>query len=306
MQQQELLDRLDALERLAEASRFGRLLHNPLRYLSAMLFLKLQYPRSKKESIRPARLFFGQEVQVALPASTDIYLTGGKTHASEIRLARFLIRRLQPGDHFLDIGAHYGYFTLLAAALTGEGGRVEAYEPAGSTFELLQQNAAPLPQVRVHQQAVSDAAGELTFYEFPNLYSEYNSFHIEQFRNEAWFAGAPPKAVPITVTTLGAITSEKDFHPAFIKIDVEGAEDAVIRGGFDFLKAGRPVIAMEYLHRRRGNAAHRAAAELLASIGYSAHRIAADGEALPLADAEAYLETARLDSDNIIFQPKTD
>lgn len=76
-------------------------------------------------------------MNIALPASTDIYLTGGKSHDSEIRLAKFLIKNLNQGDNFVDIGAHYGYFTLLGAHLVGKGGRV-FFEPGKSTYSLLE------------------------------------------------------------------------------------------------------------------------------------------------------------------------
>src|SRR5690606_12974270 len=119
-----MLQRLKQVEKLANTSKAGRLLHDPFRYVNTLAFTKFIYPRTHKGVLKKARTFFGNDMQVLLPAATDIYLTGGKTHSSEIRLARFMINRLKPGDVYVDIGAHFGFFTLLASALVGDKGKV--------------------------------------------------------------------------------------------------------------------------------------------------------------------------------------
>lgn len=104
-----LIKQLSEVEKIASSSKIRRLLDNPYKYLYAILFRQLAYSRKKREVIKTTTLFYGKKMKVALPASTDIYLTGGKSHDSEIRLARFLIQNLSGEEHFLDIGAHYGY-----------------------------------------------------------------------------------------------------------------------------------------------------------------------------------------------------
>src|SRR4029450_8092682 len=49
-------------------------------------------------------------------------------------------RTLAPGDVCLDIGAHIGYYTLLAARLVGPEGHVHAFEPAPASFRRLRAN----------------------------------------------------------------------------------------------------------------------------------------------------------------------
>ncbi len=51
-----------------------------------------------------------------------------------------LAQRLQPGDMFVDVGAHIGLFTILAAKLVGSDGRVLAFEPDRDTFGYLTKN----------------------------------------------------------------------------------------------------------------------------------------------------------------------
>lgn len=303
MDKSNLLRQTDKVAEIAHLSKLGRLLKIPGRYIDAMLFWKLIYPINKKQRNVQANLFFGKKMHVALPASTDIFLTGGKSHPSEIKLARFMINVLKPGDHFLDVGANYGYFTLLAAEIVGQSGKVEAYEPAGPAFDILTKNATELypALIKPHKEAIADAPGTLTFFEFPNLYSEYNSMDASQFRNEKWFIENKPAEVTVPARTIDAITGSH-FSPAMIKIDVEGAEDKAIGGATQFLQNSNPWVVMEYLSDVRGNSAHANARQLLNNLGYVAHVLDKNGQPATCSDVEGYIEQNKLDSDNIAFR----
>src|SRR5690606_14202120 len=152
------------------------------------------------------------------------YLTGGKSHSSEIRLAKYLILHLERGDHFLDIGAHFGYFTLLASEIVGTNGKVYAFEPSKKNMRLLRMNSNNRSNIKIFGEAVSDVRGGVQFYEFPNLYSEYNSMNIEQFETESWFSAYQPVKLDIPSTTIDIIIKEGAIVPKIIKVDVEGSE----------------------------------------------------------------------------------
>lgn len=299
--QENMLEQLKEVERLARSTRTGRLLHHPFRYLSAILFKDLIYPRFKKEKEKKTRLFNGREMTVLLPSATDIYLTGGKSHDSEIRLARFLILNLEKGGHFLDIGAHYGYFSLIASDLIGPEGKVLSLEPARKSGAVLQENCKHCSNITIIPKAISNEVGEISFYEFPNLFSEYNAIDIDQFREEKWFADFKPVKTTVATTTVNEITAG-GFRPAMIKIDVEGAELKVIEGGIDFFRSAYPLIAMEYLAPGRGNTEHRKAMELLRQIGYKTYLLDENGSMQETADIERHLAHKELESDNIIFK----
>lgn len=301
MNKEILLRKLNTVEVLA-SSRWRRLLHDPLKYVYAIFFTKIIYPKTKRETRKRAPLFYSETMKVDLPAATDIYLTGGKSHASEIRLARFLILNLFPGSRFLDIGAHYGYFSLLASELVGAAGRVLAFEPADKSFALLQENSTPKSNITIFKKAVSDTAGKLTFFEFPTLYSEYNSLDAAQFSNEEWFSAFKPVAVEVQATTVDAITGEASFIPDLIKIDVEGAEYKAMLGGVRFFQSHAPVLVMEYLNPARQNEEHKKAVSLLRELGYLSYAIRHSGEIDCIDDIDEYLTVHRLDSDNIVFK----
>lgn len=295
-----LNSQLDQVATLAQASKVARLVNDPAKYLRAIAFRAGIYRWRRQPWAVLTRTFWGQAMHLLLPASTDIYLTGGKTHDSEIRLARFLIYHLKSGDTCIDIGAHYGYFSLLAAHLVEASGKVVAFEAAPATYRILAQNAATVPNLRAIHQAVSDTANPLTFYEFPNLYSEYNSTNIDQYTGADWFRTSPPKAVQVPSIVASDFLAQTSLAPAIIKIDVEGGEYQVIRGLHAWLLEHRTTVVMEYLVNSAPSP-HQQAAALLYSLGYHPHAITDTGQLQPLSDIDDYLAAHAIQSDNIVF-----
>lgn len=301
MYKEQLLNNIKVVERIALASKVRRMLKHPLKYIDAVFFREFIYKRTKKEKEVTCNTFFDTPMHVFLPSSTDIYLTGGKSHDSEIRLARFLIQHLEPQDTFVDVGAHYGYFSLLAAKLVGTEGKVYSFEAAPTTYKILDKNQGLSNNITILNRAVSDEEADLVFYEFPNLYSEYNSLHIEQFDQEDWFEEYQPKAVTIKSIILDEFLAKENSVPTVIKIDVEGAEYKVIKGLQQSLTKHHPIVVLEYLSDERGNEAHKNAEALLQSLGYQAHLINKEGTVQPVASITQYLQAHQLDSDNIAF-----
>ncbi|MDJ0364152.1 FkbM family methyltransferase [Hymenobacter sp. H14-R3] len=297
----DLLQRLRRVEKLAALPKIGRLLRLRGRYIYALGFRLLRYRRTKKGVARQALTFFNMPMTVVLPASTDIYLTGGKSHDSEIRLARFLIQHLTPGAVFADVGAHFGYFSLLAAQLVGAAGQVVAFEASTATYAVLAANVAAVPTVAAHHCAISDTQERLSFYEFPVHYNEFNSLDVSQFAEEKWFKNDRPVKIEVAATTLDSVFAAAVCPPAIIKIDVEGAEFKVIKGAAELLRRAAPAVVLEYLEPKRHNTEHRQAAALLADLGYQAHRISSEGLPIACPNVDAYLLAQGIDSDNFVF-----
>lgn len=296
---------LSSLQRVADfaaTTKLGRLMKSPLLFPYAAVFRTFIYSRTNRPIIRKARLFYGGELWVPLPASTDIFIGGGKTHDSEIRLAAYMIRTLQPGQAVLDIGAHCGYFSRLAADLVGAKGRVFSFEPSDLAHSVLARNAENYSQQKIFKQVLSDAPGEMTFYEFPGKFAEYSTMDVAQFEQEAWYAQNPPKVHRMQATSIDQLIKEQGVAFDFIKIDAEGAEGKVIAGGKDFFRAQAPSVAVEYLSDDRGNDGHRQAAALLQSWGYAAYLPDETGRLFPVADIAKYLAEKGLESDNVIFK----
>jgi FkbM family methyltransferase len=304
---QKLEDELEKVKQLAQANKLHRLMHSPFRYLSAQFFRTVFFPLSKKGTLRQADTFMGYPLSILLPSGMDIYLTGGKTHDSEIRLAQFLIQFYKKGNPttFIDIGAHVGYFSLLVSCLIekmSSESRIYTFEAAKGTFGLLKQNLKNRKNIQTFHNALTDSDMDLTFYEFPVLYSEYNTLHVGQFENEKWFQKFKPERNTVKGRTLDSIIKEFNIKNPLVKIDTEGAEAQVISGSRELLTLQNPIIIMEFLTDTTKNEGHFKAFEMLKDMGYQVYFIKNDGELDILKDINSYFTENGLDSDNFVFK----
>ena len=292
---------LNELERLANGGKLTRLLHSPARYTYAMFLSKLLYPLTHKGVLKQAPLFFGGEMQVVLPAATDIFLTGGKTHDSEIRLARFMIAHLSEGHVFVDVGAHFGYFTLLAATLVGKTGSVLSVEPSIGSHALLAENVQGYRNISIYHNAVSDKNETVTFFEFPVLYSEYNALDVEKFKDSDWIKKYNPTEQKVQAITIDDFVRENNIIPDMIKIDVEGAEVQAINGGSRTWQNMSPLVVVEYLDEG-DTSSYTKAAEAMYNHGYSSYMILSDGTLEHTDDVLRYIRKKGMTSENVVFK----
>ncbi len=302
MKKQALKNSLDKIERLAQAAKWRRLLHAPQRYLSGQYFFRTIYPKTKKGKLVKASTFFGKEMNLLLPAGMDIYLLGAKTHDSEIRLTRWMLNNLNPGNTVLDIGTHFGFYSLLAANLVGDSGKVIGIEASKAVHEVCQQNISGSENIHLFHLAATDEDTELSFYEFPVLYSEYNTIDPEQFEGSDWVKENPPEKITVSGTKADSLLATCNAIPDFIKIDVEGAEAKVIKGLEQTLRDQKPVVALEYLSDERTNSAHAQAAQQLFQQGYMAYFIDVKGLLQNTTNIALDLRKNKIDSDNVIFK----
>lgn len=189
-----------------------------------------------------------------------------------------LERFVRPGDVCLDVGANVGAVTLALAKRVGPAGRVLAFEPGGFTFRRLTDNLALNPRfngvVLPYRLGLSDTDGVLTWAEDANN------------RGNAGFLGVAEgcgEAVPV-VTLDGLFARETPGRVDFVKIDVEGMELEVIRGGARTWANYRPVLYYETLlnfEAQRGRPLFRPVEELLGALGYTFYRVGPGGSIRP-------------------------
>jgi FkbM family methyltransferase len=149
-------------------------------------------------------------------------------------------RLVDPGDLVLDIGANVGYLTSLAAVRAGTAGQVIAYEPHPRVFEMLSGNVASwaahpgVAPVELHEAALSDHAGEGELAAGP-LHNANMGLSALQAPGTAAVAEATVYTVPID--RLDDVVGDRSV--GLLKIDVEGHELEVLRGGVELLRSGR-------------------------------------------------------------------
>jgi len=220
---------------LSNETRLGRLLRLPLRLLPAGAVVPIL-----SGPLRGRRWVVG--------AGPHGYWLG-TYEADKQRLLQTLLRE---GDCFFDVGANVRFFTLLASALVGRSGRVVAFEPLPQNLAFLRRHLL-LNRVRnaaVYDAAVSDAAGVVAF-------AEGDSRSAGRINRSGRLA--------VRAVTLDDLWRRGEVPaPRAVKIDVEGAEGAVLRGAAGLLSAARPVVVLA----GHGWAAQQECGDLLARLGY--------------------------------------
>lgn len=191
--------------------------------------------------IAQAKTFWGgtMEVDIREAVGSSIFIHG----AYEPELSAFFFRYLQPGQVFVDVGAHMGYFSFLAADRVGTEGCVVAIEPCERTFWRLTKNTQSHKWVQRHRVAAWSSEAMLTLNDYGPLHSAFNSIGDRRIHESA----PPVKSTPFEVraVALDDFFQEIGIVPDVIKIDAESAEVQVLEGLSRTLKEVRPIITLE-------------------------------------------------------------
>ena len=183
----------------------------------------------------------------------------------------------------VDVGANHGLFSLEAAHLVGDSGRVHAFEPTPSTRRLLENNLAANGLgpgfVRVFPAALGDRTGTARL----RVHRELSGLNTLADDDITWNRRTlrADEVVDVPITTLDAHAEAEGLDRIdFLKVDVEGFELGVIRAR-GLIGAGR--IAMIMLEIGDGTCGNSGVDPLellteLESLGYALHAISPDGE----------------------------
>ncbi len=137
-----------------------------------------------------------------------------------------------------DIGANTGSFARFAARLRTVG-KVYCFEPAADVFETLLLKCNEQSKIECLQAALGDRAEKRLFH--VNEFAPSSSIlPMQSAALEEFPQAAKSRIIELQVTTLAEIVAEKRLRdPDFIKVDVQGFEDRVIRGGLDVFRKAR-------------------------------------------------------------------
>lgn len=231
----DLLGSLSRAER--RAARFGRFLTHPSRRLR-LLMHRLTGPIEVSCTV-----FTGEWIRVVLPeiVGADIYLRA----YIEPALTRVLLETLRPGMVFVDVGAHYGYHSLIASEAVGQQGLVLAFEPARHTFEVLLRNVGRFENVRAHQLALHSVSGTMDLQDFGSRHSALNTLVRS--------ARVPPTerqrlrgtSYPVPCATLDEFLLPAGLMPDVVKLDAEGSELSILQGMSNVLARASPMVTVE-------------------------------------------------------------
>jgi FkbM family methyltransferase len=152
----------------------------------------------------------------------------GLFEPTETRLVRKL---LKPGDTFIDVGAHIGWFTTVASRMVRDNGVVIACEPYPANAATLKENLAlnNAENVRLVEMALGSQPGELS------LAPAGDSGGVTALD---WGEG---QRVTASMTTLDEVAAGLSAV-TLLKMDVEGWEPQVLRGGSATLRRTENVL----------------------------------------------------------------
>ena len=185
--------------------------------------------------LRGRKLFIGSSDERGFISIRE-YLQG----TYEPLVAEAIIRYCVAGSTAIDIGAHYGYFSLLMAQNVGKQGRCIAIEANGENYSKIVETIRANPDVNlsVEHKAVSDKNGQAAF-----------SKHQNSLMGHMVESGGDTDKLAIelveTCTLDSYIHLAQVSHISVIKIDVEGAELMVLEGSVETIIQYQPVLLIE-------------------------------------------------------------
>ena len=155
------------------------------------------------------------------------------------------------GTTVLDIGANVGFFSILLSRLVGSKGKVIAFEPLPRNLDFINRHIQlnKLENITVYAAAVGEKTGVMRFDSSP-CHSQGRL--------------APSGDLEVSTITLDSI-SELNNPVSFVKIDVEGAEADVLRGGKSFFKSNRPIVLLATHGQKKADDCQK----ILIDYGYS-------------------------------------
>ena len=178
---------------------------------------------------------FRLKANLANPEHQYLYFYG--THDERYVVTK-LLKIIKPGDICWDIGANIGFYTCLLASRVEDTGAVVAFEPALRTCGYLCENISlnQFTNVTVVNKGLSDSVEQRHLY--------YAEAGLAEGTASLKYANGRAASERVTLDTIDNLIREMPV-PDFIKIDVEGYQLEVLRGGEYCLKTHAPLLMAE-------------------------------------------------------------
>lgn len=207
------------------------------------------------------------------------------SHTYEPYTTKLFKNSIKSGATVLDIGAQFGYFSLVAAKQIGHGGKVYSFEPISSNFDLLKRNIQMNGYTGIiHpiQKAISERIKKATFF----IYKDSDSHSM--YRH-------PQVNIEETIS-VDCITVDEFLRGEpvdVIKIDIEGNEPYALEGMKQTIKkSDKLVLFTEFApaYLRRAGVKPRDYLTYLESLGFDIKCIDEDSRCLRPITKDFYVE----------------
>lgn len=167
----------------------------------------------------------------------------------------------QPGDVVWDAGAHAGASSYFLAQMVGPSGKVYAFEPDQNNYDYLLQNIElhKLHNVIPVKKALSGSSGTAEFCMDGSMSAGLTDFLTYSEKD---------KFQKVVTVSFADACAEFGEVPAYVKMDIEGAEVVTIESSQEFLKTHPVNFAIESYHRVNGELTWKPLEKLFSNIGY--------------------------------------
>ena len=180
----------------------------------------------------------------AMETAVERLLPGARQRRARDLTAVISDQFVQKGSTVIDVGASWGLFSYHLARRVGEKGLVYSYEPHPANAVVLEKLARARPYVHFRPAAASVAPGNAEL-----LVPKHRSRLVTAQASLAHgFDGMGVERVKVQTVALDDEISPEDWVD-FVKIDVEGHEMSVLRGGMSMFRRCLPTILIEIEQR---------------------------------------------------------
>jgi len=278
-------------------------------------FYKLFWPYDKVIEIQGSKMLI--DSKDVSPTILETFEGYAKNLVHERATTKLFKQVVKEGNMVVDLGANIGYFTLLAAKLVGENGKVFAFEPEPQNYSYLKKNIKlnNYNNVETLQKAVSDRNGKTELY-----VCSYDTGHhsINQYNGiEAYSRGRHTEkhSIEIETVALDSFLEGKTDHVDVIKMDVEGAEALALTGMDGLLRRNEKTkMFIEFfplLIEKMGNSPREFISKLLNDYHFSIYIIPDDydaqkSEMIKINDVEDVMNLCKKEESHINLFLKND
>lgn len=203
---------------------------------------KLLLPDPKSVGKHVLKTIHGVEMMIDPSLDKGVELSLFETGTYEKGTIQLLEKYLEPGASFLDIGANIGLMSVIASKIVGERGIVYAVEANPGTAVILQANIElnKCKNIELLPIALSDKQGKALLFE---------NWEVNRGGASLISQSDDQKGIEVKMERLDDLFDEQTKID-LVKIDVEGFEPQVIRGGMNWFKKQLPVFIIEVSEKR--------------------------------------------------------
>jgi len=169
----------------------------------------------------------------------ELYLHG--YYQDDVLVA--LLNLIKKDDVFWDVGANYGYMSVFVEKACSLAIKIHAFEPNPTVVQILKTNldVNACSNTEVHEIGLSEHACEIPLYRAWD--NSWNATIIPRYGE----CMTDHSMAPTTITCRPIDELVQTIQPPnVIKIDVEGAEHLVLRGGMKYIRSMRPILLLEF------------------------------------------------------------